>query len=252
LIEADGHEIDNHDRRISFLSSVTHANVTSNEYQAARWKYYFHRREGLAKANRPTALHGTPVHGSSYLGQGPLPCTSLTGEFIGTPSTNVFPFTGLRVTTPLLFSIAQCTGSTPVPASKISASRLDPSEIVPAGNRRRNLLPRKEEIGKEETGGRKRWNEGSQGRRRTSLVLCRRPASEMQEDAIAQKGRNYQEARLNIAYYGLTTNVWKPSERLACIPIGILAGLVTRAPLALRNAELRLFRRRLAAQSIEL
>lgn len=36
------------------------------------------------------------------------------------------------MTTPLLFSIAQCTGSTPVPATKISASRFDPSVILPA------------------------------------------------------------------------------------------------------------------------
>jgi hypothetical protein len=35
------------------------------------------------------------------------------------------------VTTPLLFSIAQCTGSTPVPATKMSASRFDPSVILP-------------------------------------------------------------------------------------------------------------------------
>lgn len=66
-----------------------------------------------------------------YLGQGLLPCASLTGEFIDTPSINVLPFRGYKVTTPLLFSIVQCTGSTPVPATKISASRFDPSVILP-------------------------------------------------------------------------------------------------------------------------
>lgn len=165
-------------------------------------------------------------HGHSYLGQGLLPCVSLTGEFIDTPSTNVLPFMGYKVTIPLLFSIAQCTDSTPVPATEMSASRFDPSVILP-GKRKRK---KNEFISRTRSRGKKCWvfsvlnsvTAKVHSLLRNSFVFFERKDARDKKKVIRRKSGSVTKYRLRVSYG------WMETRRArVCIPIEILASLVT-------------------------